>query len=133
VAPEIVSDNAKLAEVVMKRKVVLVKEDNKLNKHAYYKEYAKSTEEYNEYKLLYNSSSIIQKFARRKLAYKELKWLKLLKRTKKTLKKFMRKTAPKFRRWRKAFKSKAISKIQALCRGIIFRIKFHDGNPCLFM
>jgi len=133
---EVVARTAKQALVPMRRKVVLVKEENTLNKHAYYQEYDAVKNDVEAFKKFFRCAATIQKFARRKLVYKELARLKLQAKKNKVLRKFFFIFAPRFKIWKDEVKFKAASKIQSLVRLRQFRKAFYspaaDGGPSRF-
>lgn len=109
---EMVRRTAKGAMVPMRRKVVLVKEDNPLNKNVYYKEYEAQKADVALYQLHFRSAATIQKYARRKLVYNELARLKLQAKKARVLKKFFAIFAPRFKAWRDGIKAHAASKVR---------------------
>lgn len=120
---------AKQAAVPLARNVVMVKEDsenkNTLTKHQYYLDFHQQKDEIAAMSVDYNNATIINKFARRKLAYLALKRFKREKRHRIILTRFIKRHLPGFMLYRKYFKDHKARSIQACWRGYIFRKKFY--------
>lgn len=116
-------------KVPLRRRVLMVAGSNPLNRHEYKKEHKVLRQEISEMTKENRAASIINKFARRKLAYIEFAVLRLQKKKKRTLARFVKHYLPLFVKWkRKVFQTK-ISKIQALWRGYKFRkVFYHESD-----
>lgn len=120
------------AELPLRRNVVMVKDSDKssLTKHAYYLEYNQQQAEIADMSHDYHYATIITKYARRKLAIMELKRLKLEKKHRKMMTRFIKQHLPGFMRYRRAKQFLQVSRIQACYRGYSHRKKFYaaDGD-----
>lgn len=114
------SDNVQLP---LEKAVTLVgaEGENALTRHTYIQEYAAFGEEVADLAKLHWAASQVQKYARRKLAYMEGRWLRLRKEKLRMLAKFIKRHLPGFMRWKKAGYHKSYSKIQAKVKGDQFR------------
>lgn len=120
----VLSKTAQTAELPLKRNIVLVKEENKLNKHAYYAEFAEKEAEVADLQVDYRNATVITKFARRKLAYLMLIRLRIQKKHSKALNQFMRMHMPGYRRWKFLIKTAKAVRIQRVFRGHISRKEY---------
>ena len=112
-------------ELPMKKNVTLVSSEaeNSLTRHEYVREYAQLDGEISDLSMLHQSATCIQKYVRRKLAYKESKWLSLCKKQLKIIAKFIKRHLGKFMSWRKEIYHRAFAIIQA-------KFKTTNDNKC---
>lgn len=127
-AADTVKQIAEKAELPVQRAVTLVKEGTALTKHAYYLDYQVQKQEIKEMNKDYRNATVIVKWARRKLAYMELRRLKAQKKRNKTILRFLRRHLPGFMRYRNELKRLAARRIQAGWRGYVARKRFFDPN-----
>ena len=94
--------------------------ENDLTRHTYIQEYAVMGAEVADLAKLHWAAAQIQKYARRKLAYLEGKWLRLRQAKLRVLAKFVKRHLPGFMRWKKEGTTRAL-KLQAKIKGHQFR------------
>ncbi|KAJ1406646.1 hypothetical protein B484DRAFT_404067, partial [Ochromonadaceae sp. CCMP2298] len=112
------------AELPLVQRVVLVREENTLTKHEYYLDFAQKEQEVADLRREWVNANIILKWCRRKLAYKELRRLRLRKRQNSLFRRFFARYVPGFVRWRGFIKAKAAVSIQCVWRGAHRRGEF---------
>jgi ankyrin repeat protein len=102
-----------------------------LTKHQYYREFHEQKKEIALMSVDFRAATIINKFARRKLAYLEAKRTAKQNRRVVALTRFVRSHLKGFMRYRYEMKQRTIVKIQARWKGYIFRKRFYavpDGD-----
>ncbi len=121
VAVSVLKEVAKKNELNLRRKIKVVTEGSSLNRHDYIHEYAHMEVEIEKIAVLHRSATIISKTIRRKLAYLALAREVNIKNKKQTIAKFLKRTLPKFMKWKRSKRNLMISKLQARWRGYAYR------------
>jgi hypothetical protein len=112
----------------LRKLVAINKEDNPTTKHGYQQEFKIMAKEINQMASGARSATIIGKWMRRKLAYKELKLLKKQKKMKRILARFVKKYNYRFKLWKFTVKVAGVVKVQKRIRGFLRRSKLYWTN-----
>jgi ankyrin repeat protein len=123
----VVARKANTLQLPLEKAVVLVgaEGENNLTRHAYKEEYSNFGAEVEDLARLHRSATEINRFARRKLAYMEGKWLRTRKAKLKLIAKFIKRHVGGFMRSKKAQYNSAFSMLQAKFKGDQFRKNWH--------
>jgi len=105
------------AELPLRKTVQVVTEENTLTKHGYKMEYSAKDADVAVLATEFKAASCIIKYARRKLAYKELTHLKMIKKKREILYRYFIKTIPIFLKWKRDKRYHGVSQFQAIVRG----------------
>lgn len=116
---------AQYAQIPQRLKVQINLQENVVNRHVYNSGYSKEKEEKDHALQLFRKATIIQKFARMKLA--RLKVIRMKKANKKMIimYKFLKRCIKVVKSWKVFINSRKLTKVQALFRGYIFRCHFY--------
>jgi hypothetical protein len=109
----------------LRKLVTINKDDNLTTKHGYLHEHKEMTKEIHHMSSGARSATIIGKWMRRKLAYKELKLLKKQKKMKRILARFIKKYNYRFKLWKHSLKVAGVVRIQKRIRGFLRRSKLY--------
>jgi hypothetical protein len=115
---------AKGVEVPRVAAVVAIREADPITKHAYLKEKKLLDADVQDMTKDYRNATIINKYARRKLAYLALIRNRLELKRNKIIARFLRKYMPNVQRWKKLMRHTATARIQSRWRGVMLRSRF---------
>lgn len=104
----------------------------KLTKHEYYLNYRKTKQDIKEMNRIYRAATIITKYVRRKLAYKEAKRLREVKASLKKIRRFYRLFIKPFMFKCRQSHARKVTKFQAVLRSYQLRKKFFGPDGLYF-
>lgn len=120
-----VGEVARYAQLPMRKRVILNNEEDEANMHEYKHEYFEMQKEVDYQRKLNASVTIINKFARRKLIYKQLARQKASAQKLEVIARFFRRGIHTLFQWRRMIANRRWTRVQALWRGYSCRQKFY--------